>query len=621
MTQDTINNYPQDEDPYPDGLYFPGTGDIVDQDGTQVNLAPLGNYGGPTPTMLPLPGSTAICGGLAANIPAGVTTDQRGYPIKNTTYPGYSSSTPCVDSGAVQTNYALAFTTQPPANATVDVAIAPAPVVALTESGNLAGAAAGTVTMTDSSNALSGTTSEGLSSGTATFPDLILAADVSDDIFTASLGLNPSLNLSTQASVGVTIPRSATVTLSDLTQTYTGSPLPVTATTTPPGLTLKITYNGSPNPPTTVGSYPVVATVQNVNYIGSATGTLKIRQATPSIAWNAPAAIAYGTALSATQLDARSTVAGSFSYSPPAGTIVAGGSQKLSATFTPTDTIDYTTATDSVMLTVNPATPVIALASSMNPSAVAQPVTFTATVSSSVGTPTGTVTFWDGTTQLGAGTLASGVATYATSALPVGAHAITAQYSGDSNFAGVTSTALGETVSALSIGPAPGYPTTGTGNPGGFVTYTLTVTPPESSSVTFSISGLPAGFTSTFTPRTVPAGAGPTTVTLTINIPSQVSANSVPARPGSSSGWPVALGLLLFPLLAIGRRARRVHRLLLVAVLAVAGLIATAGLSGCSNYFSILGNSNPPPPGSYALTVTATAGSLTQSTNLTLNVR
>ena len=116
MTQDTINNYPQDEDPYPDGLYFPGTGDIVDQDGTQVNLAPLGNYGGPTPTMLPLPGSTAICRGLAANVPAGVTIDQRGYPIKNTTYPGYSSSTPCVDSGAVQTNYALAFTTQPPAN-------------------------------------------------------------------------------------------------------------------------------------------------------------------------------------------------------------------------------------------------------------------------------------------------------------------------------------------------------------------------------------------------------------------------------------------------------------------------------------------------------------------------
>ena len=55
------------------------------------NLSPLGNYGGPTQTMLPQPGSAAICGGLASNIPAGVTTDQRGYPIENTTYPGYSS--------------------------------------------------------------------------------------------------------------------------------------------------------------------------------------------------------------------------------------------------------------------------------------------------------------------------------------------------------------------------------------------------------------------------------------------------------------------------------------------------------------------------------------------------
>ncbi len=128
--------------------------------------------------MLPQPGSAAICGGIAANIPAGVTTDQRGYPIKNTTYPGYSSSTPCVDSGAVQTNYVLAFTTQPPANATVNVAIAPAPVVTLTESGNPASAATGTVRMTDSSNALSGTTSEGLSSGAATFPDLILPSEV-----------------------------------------------------------------------------------------------------------------------------------------------------------------------------------------------------------------------------------------------------------------------------------------------------------------------------------------------------------------------------------------------------------------------------------------------------------
>ena len=154
--------------------------------------------------MLPQPGSAAICGGIAANIPAGVTTDQRGYPIENTTYPGYSSSTPCVDSGAVQTNYAMAFTIQPPADATVNEAIAPAPVVTVTESGNRASAATGTMRMTDSSNALSGATSEGLLSGATTFPGLELTSEVNDDIFTAWLGLNPMLNISAQASVGVT---------------------------------------------------------------------------------------------------------------------------------------------------------------------------------------------------------------------------------------------------------------------------------------------------------------------------------------------------------------------------------------------------------------------------------
>jgi sugar lactone lactonase YvrE len=273
-----------------------------------------------------------------------------------------------------------------------------------------------------------------------------------------------------------------------------------------------------------------------------------------------------------------------------------------------------------VILTV----PTIALTSSVNPAGVGQAVTFTATLTSSAGTPTGTVAFFDGTTKLGTGTLAAGVATYATSSLAVGAHAITAQYSGDANFAAVTSTALGETVVALSIGPAAGAPTTGTGAPGGLVTYTLSVTPPGTSAVTFAITGLPAGFTATFTPNTVAAGAGPTDVELTINIPAQaVSSAQAPARPGSSIRTALALGLLLLPLLGVGRRGRRLGRMMVLVVLAAVGLVATAGLSGCSHQFASYtnANGNPPPPGSYALTVTATAGSATQSTNLTLNVQ
>jgi hypothetical protein len=85
----------------------------------------------------------------------------------------------------------------------------------------------------------------------------------------------------------------------------------------------------------------------------------KDSQAAPSISWTAPDAITYGTALSATQLDANSNVPGTFAYTPAAGTVLRAGAQTLSVTFTPIDTIDYTIATATVTLNVNQATPVI----------------------------------------------------------------------------------------------------------------------------------------------------------------------------------------------------------------------------------------------------------------------
>jgi hypothetical protein len=86
------------------------------------------------------------------------------------------------------------------------------------------------------------------------------------------------------------------------------------------------------------------------------TGTAS--QTTPMITWATPAAITYGTALSATQLDANSGgVAGAFVYNPLAGSTPATGTDTLSVTFTPSDTTDYTTATQTVSLTVNKATP------------------------------------------------------------------------------------------------------------------------------------------------------------------------------------------------------------------------------------------------------------------------
>ena len=71
------------------------------------------------------------------------------------------------------------------------------------------------------------------------------------------------------------------------------------------------------------------------------------------------------------------------------------------------------------------------LTSSPNPATFGEAVTFTATVTGAGGTPTGTVTFYDGTASLGTGTLnGSGVATLTTSALIVGVHPISATYGG-----------------------------------------------------------------------------------------------------------------------------------------------------------------------------------------------
>jgi hypothetical protein len=74
------------------------------------------------------------------------------------------------------------------------------------------------------------------------------------------------------------------------------------------------------------------------NYTGAtATTTITVLKATSTITWSAPADITYGTALSATQLNASATCPVRFVYSPAIGTVLnAGSSQTLSVTFTPT---------------------------------------------------------------------------------------------------------------------------------------------------------------------------------------------------------------------------------------------------------------------------------------------
>ncbi len=79
----------------------------------------------------------------------------------------------------------------------------------------------------------------------------------------------------------------------------------------------------------------------------------------PTITWNTPAPIEYGTALSNVQLGATASVPGNFVYSPAAGAVLQAGSQKLTAIFTPADTANYSAVTATVQLTVTRATSVI----------------------------------------------------------------------------------------------------------------------------------------------------------------------------------------------------------------------------------------------------------------------
>ena len=91
----------------------------------------------------------------------------------------------------------------------------------------------------------------------------------------------------------------------------------------------------------------------------TATTTITVSQATPSITWNTPTSIAYGTALGSSQLDATTDTLGTFTYSPAAGTILGAGTQTLSVTFTPTDATDYNTVGATTTIIVSKATPTV----------------------------------------------------------------------------------------------------------------------------------------------------------------------------------------------------------------------------------------------------------------------
>ena len=122
----------------------------------------------------------------------------------------------------------------------------------------------------------------------------------------------------------------------------------------------------------------------------TATTTLAVAQATPAIAWATPAGITYGTALSSAQLDATSSVAGTFTYTPASGSVPMAGTDTLSVTFTPTDATDYTTVTTAVNLAVAQAVPAITWA---NPTSIVAGTALSSTQLDATATVPGTFAY------------------------------------------------------------------------------------------------------------------------------------------------------------------------------------------------------------------------------------
>jgi hypothetical protein len=113
---------------------------------------------------------------------------------------------------------------------------------------------------------------------------------------------------------------------------------------------------------------------------------------------------------------------------------------------------------DALSLPLALPNPTNVLISSLNPANAGQLVTFTATLGGASGTPTGIVNFKDGISVISgcaSVTAVSGVATCATSALSVGPHSVTAQYSGDVTYASFVSNTVAQTINAAAAAAKP----------------------------------------------------------------------------------------------------------------------------------------------------------------------
>jgi hypothetical protein len=266
-----------------------------------------------------------------------------------------------------------------------------------------------------------------------------------------------------------------------------------------------------------------------------------VAQATPVITWATPAAIPYGTALSGAQLNATASTAGTFLYVPTAGTVLSGGNQTLWVGFTPTDTNDYTTASDTVQLTVNNAPQTITFTPPSSPVTYGvSPITLSATGGGS-GNPVVI------SVVSGPGTISGSVLTIT----GVGTIVIAANQAGNTYYTAATQVTqtivvnqatptITITVPNHTYGDAP-FTVSATSNSTGTVTYSVVSGPATISGSTVTLTG--AG-TVVLQAGQAAAGnyaAGTQTATFTVATEPQIISFTAPTSPVTYGVSPITL--------------------------------------------------------------------------------